>query len=667
MSLFRGPGLSAGLRSLLVLGALTGCSLVNAPDEIDPGPATGGAGGAGGSGAAGGAGGAGGSGGGGGGVPACDEPIDCASFTTECATGECVGGQCVATPAAEGTACGVTTPTGSCDVADSCDGMGQCVNRAVEDGTYCEDCPEGPGKCGLCSQGTCPSCPARATRKSFRSPFALGGWALTGGWRVYDAAPPQATFVPQCGDNFDNDQDGLIDSADPDCVGANDRYEGPSGPIQFQRPVLGTDGNRVPAYIPGGSELEVSSATSPKTVLPNVLQFKSWHVDEGHAYDLKAIQVSEDGQSFTTVAICQQCMGQSCPVDYAFCEPSSPAVARAADDWDLIQVPIPAALVGKLAHVRFVYNTTDGCCGWERGWFVDELNVAEDCACAGASECGYLDGTCSTGACETATKECVPSAQNVGSTCESAASSDCSAPTCDSGGLCDSNSFEFEGGPCSTCSEGPGLCRGCTLGSCENCDPIQTFNGTFSSAAWTTTGDWSLDSCLRPNSVTPNSFSCFDSPMSSDEPKKAPVFGSSGSRTNVSPWTAMAKEVSVSNARSPASVLPANLEFHSWHQDRGGNNTFNLKDRKSIRVSIDNGMTWTTLVDCDGNMVQPFCQPSPPNTNRPLANWDNVSIPIPANLVGQPGIVEFNYNTVDAGEGWERGWYIDDVNLDRCN
>jgi hypothetical protein len=84
-------------------------------------------------------------------------------------------------------------------------------------------------------------------------------------------------------------------------------------------------------------------------------------------------------------------------------------------------------------------------------------------------------------------------------------------------------------------------------------------------------------------------------------------------------------------------------------------------------VSIDNGMTWTVLVDCDGNMVQPFCQPSPSNTNRPLANWDNVSIPLPANLVGQLGIVEFNYNTVDAGEGWERGWYIDDVNLDRCN
>jgi hypothetical protein len=665
MASLRALGHFAGLHALLVVGALAGCSLVNAPDEIDPGPASGGAGGAGGSGAAGGAGGGG--GGSGGGMPACDDPADCASLTTECATGECVGGTCVAMPAAEGTACGVTTPTSTCDLADSCDGLGQCVNRAVQDGTYCEDCPEGPGKCGLCSQGTCPTCTTRATRKSFRSPFALGGWALTGGWRVYDAAPPQVTFAAQCADLFDNDQDGLVDLVDPDCTDANDRYEGASGPIPFARPVLGTDGNRKAPYVSGASELELSSATSPKTLIPNVLQFKSWHLDEGHDFDLKAVQISEDGQSFTSIAICEKCQQQSCPVEYPFCEPFTVGSVRSPGDWDLVQISVPAEFVGKLAHVRFVYNTTDGCCTWERGWFVDELNVAEDCACGGAGDCTFLDGACATGTCESSTKECVLSAQNVGTACESTASSECSAPTCDADGLCDPGGIAFEGAPCTTCTDGAGLCSGCSAGSCVNCDPIQTFAGTFDVSKWTVSGDWSLASCLRANALSPTTAECSPPPKDPDASKAVPMFGSNGSRTNAQPWTAAAKETSVASARSPLSVLPANLEFHSWHQDRGGNNTFNLKDRKSIRASIDNGMTWTVLVDCDGNMVQPFCQPSPSNTNRPLANWDNVSIPLPANLVGQLGIVEFNYNTVDAGEGWERGWYIDDVNLDRCN
>jgi hypothetical protein len=33
------------------------------------------------------------------------------------------------------------------------------------------------------------------------------------------------------------------------------------------------------------------------------------------------------------------------------------------------------------------------------------------------------------------------------------------------------------------------------------------------------------------------------------------------------------------------------LTFKSWHQDRGGNDQFNLRDKKRIRVSTDNGVT----------------------------------------------------------------------------
>jgi hypothetical protein len=86
-----------------------------------------------------------------------------------------------------------------------------------------------------------------------------------------------------------------------------------------------------------------------------------------------------------------------------------------------------------------------------------------------------------------------------------------------------------------------------------------------------------------------------------------------------------------------------------------------------IRVSVDGGNQWSTLVNCDGNMTVPFCIPSPAFQNRALEDWDSVSLPIPAALVGQTGVVEFVYNTVDAGQGWERGWYMDDFNINRCD
>ena len=73
------------------------------------------------------------------------------------------------------------------------------------------------------------------------------------------------------------------------------------------------------------------------------------------------------------------------------------------------------------------------------------------------------------------------------------------------------------------------------------------------------------------------------------------------------------------------------------------------------------------MLNCDGNTTTPFCIPSPPNVNRPLDQWDDISLPIPANLQGQTGLFEFSYNTVDSGAGWERGWYVDDLNINRCD
>ena len=64
----------------------------------------------------------------------------------------------------------------------------------------------------------------------------------------------------------------------------------------------------------------------------------------------------------------------------------------------------------------------------------------------------------------------------------------------------------------------------------------------------------------------------------------------------------------------------------------------------------------------------PFCQPwVSTSVNRPLTQWDAVSLPIPANLQGMTGIFEITYDTVNAGQGWERGWFIDDINIGRCD
>jgi hypothetical protein len=109
------------------------------------------------------------------------------------------------------------------------------------------------------------------------------------------------------------------------------------------------------------------------------------------------------------------------------------------------------------------------------------------------------------------------------------------------------------------------------------------------------------------------------------------------------------------------------LTFKSWHQDRGGNDTFTPRDTKRISVSTDGGANWTEIVNCNGIDTIPFCVPSPANQNRSLTAWDDIAIPIPANLAGETGIFEFAYDTVDSGQGWERGWYIDDLNINRCD
>jgi hypothetical protein len=75
------------------------------------------------------------------------------------------------------------------------------------------------------------------------------------------------------------------------------------------------------------------------------------------------------------------------------------------------------------------------------------------------------------------------------------------------------------------------------------------------------------------------------------------------------------------------------------------------------------GTTWKTLVDCQGaNNTLPFC--TQVMSRNPDA-WDDISIDTGA-LAGQTAIVEFSYDSLDSGNGFEQGWYIDNLNIVRC-
>lgn len=691
-----------GLASRLLLPSATlllaACSLINAPDEVKPGSGAGGSGATGGGGNGGGGAGAGGSGG----MTACTGNEECASLTTACATGECSDGSCVATPQPAGTECGAAT--GQCDLADTCDGAGQCSVNFQPNGSYCSDCEAGLGNCAACNAGVCGDCAGRATLKTFRHPLSTSGWTLTGGWKIYAETPPEteksfngpcdngidddgdgmtdladpgcedrgdpSEFEPSaCGDGNDNDGDTLTDLADPDCSSSADDNERFTGAIAFDHPVLGTDGNRkapygyflqrppsIPAFIPIGGELEQSSATSPATLIPTQLEFLSWSMDEGSAFDLKAVQLSLDGTSFTTIAICPQ--GQ--PGAYPFCQPSNQFSPRPPDAWDVVILPVPEAFQQQIGFVRFVLDTKDSCCNWERGWYLDALNFAQDCACAANADCSFLDSGCATGECDQINKECTLAAQAEGAACAGPEDAGCGDSSCDEHGFCNANEVAFDGDSCSSCDTEP--CDACVASQCLECPAVQTVD-FLSLNNFSFGGDFSVASCLSVNSVTPAQAPCFPNSTELGQPMVAPVLGSNGSRTGV----AGQSEVSAASMRTAPTLIPSALTFRSWHQDRGGNDTFVPRDTKLIRVSVDGGNQWTTVLNCDGNMTTPFCIPSPPNVNRPLDQWDDISLPIPANLQGQTGLFEFSYNTVDAGAGWERGWYIDDLNINRCD
>jgi cysteine-rich repeat protein len=146
-----------------------------------------------------------------------------------------------------------------------------------------------------------------------------------------------------------------------------------------------------------------------------------------------------------------------------------------------------------------------------------------------------------------------------------------------------------------------------------------------------------------------------EAPPSQNAPTAIPfgetVFGTDGNR--VPPYPGGESENSV--VTSGSFVIPNTLTFESWHIDEGGGAAG--PDSKTISISIDNGMSFTTLPTCAPLNPTPFPFCTSLNS-RAADQWDKIVIAVPPQLIGKMGIVRLTYTTIDSCCGFERGWFI---------
>ncbi len=538
----------------------------------------------------------------------CTTDEECTDITTaDCQLGVCgEDGVCEIGFMEFGTACGSATDD-ACTRPDSCDNAGNCLANNNTEGLTCSTCTD--GQCA-CVEGECGECQNFAPTNNFTTSRSIEGWEFTGGWGLHLRAAQSQLEVFQ----------------------------------DFPGQVLGTDGNRAAPY--PGAEIEDSYALSRPTVLPDEIIFLSWHVDEGGGMsDNKTIRVTtDDGMSWTTLVDCAMDPG------YVFCQPNT---GRDPAIWDLAQVPVPAALQGQVGRVEFGYNSGDDCCEFEQGWYIDSLNVATDCMCVVDEDCAAFSDTCGTGFCG-ASGECGLLPAPEGDPCGDPFDNDCNgADTCNGAGYCVNNEQAsglalcgdcMGGGPCSFCMEGD--CQLCTsftdLGDFAN--PL-AINGWEIVALDGGQPDWGLYDEAPPNELAGSLPVPFPN---------APVFGIDGNQSPPYPGTGEAEHSQVTT--TPA-VVPNQITFISWNVDEGGS----TYDTKHIEVSVDDGMTWNTLVNCaGGGGGQPFCNNV--GDGRLATDWDNIVIDTSA-YEGMTGRLRFTYDTIDSCCSFERGWFIDDLSF----
>ncbi|MCR9160976.1 MAG: hypothetical protein NXI35_09855 [bacterium] len=548
--------------------------------------------------------------------PACDGNDDCADMATECTDAVCEGGRCVLSDFAEGTPCGDATDA-ECNGADACDGAGTCVDNVLGDGAACLDCD---GLECACSAGACSACAAFAETNEFTTTRSTVGWELTGDWGLYTGAPSAYS-------------------------GGKGKFGG-GGLLLPQLPfggqVFGTDGNRSSPY-PGGHE-ENSYARTKPFLLPATLDFLSWHLDEGSGtYDNKFVRVSVDGgKTWTDLLNC----GTVTP-DSPLCASVSD---REPDDWTPVSLDVPKAMVGQVGIVEFAYATGDGCCDFERGWFIDTTSFATECACGADSVCDAFATECGGGACG-AGGACDLEPVGAGAACGSNASTSCgSADSCDDAGYCQANDL-VNLLPCEDCPAGEESCNGCLDGVCSDCpSPNDTFEAGLPGWNSTTTegGSWTLFSQMPGNEDGDPAIMPMDTAFLGND---GSTLGGAGS------------ERVLASITSPVDTMPDMLIFDSWHVDEGGaqDQPAPTADTKRVEVSIDLGMTWFALADCNDPDLDdfPFCVQV---ETRGADEWDTIMIDT-AEYAGMDAQIRFTYDTGDNCCGFEYGWYIDDLNF----
>jgi hypothetical protein len=184
----------------------------------------------------------------------------------------------------------------------------------------------------------------------------------------------------------------------------------------------------------------------------------------------------------------------------------------------------------------------------------------------------------------------------------------------------------------------------CQEGSCQACTLLYDFEVEDSIADWELVEDWRLYTVTPPSTFCVVLFASV-------------VLGTDGNRAEPYP---NAETEDGSYALSSPILFGQTLAFRSWHVDEGGSEGL---DSKVIEIDPGTG-TFETLVDCaTGVGSQVFCQAD--MGPRASDEWDEIILDTSA-YDGMTGMIRFSYFSGDSGEGFEQGWFIDDLRVGGC-